>query len=158
MLCLCGFEGDHFVRLSLWKLRKHRKNWPSWNKHSEIHFIVLLWTVIAQSSLSFLVLMLICFITCFARPQPPLRHGVPLTWGGRLCSLRHSTSRTVFSSPLMCLGSEVKETMLYFLCLVIFFLLNGSWDSINVIVIYLFYNGYLAKGFSLLYWISNESL
>ena len=76
MLCLCGFEGDHFVRLSLWKLSENteRIGQVGTNTNSEIHFIVLLWTVIAQSSLPFLVLMLICFIAHFARPQPPLRH------------------------------------------------------------------------------------
>ena len=51
MLFLCGLEVDHFVRLSLWKLSENteRIGQVGTNTNSEIHFIVLLWTVIVQS-------------------------------------------------------------------------------------------------------------
>ena len=50
MLFLCGLEVDHFVRPSLWKLSENteRIGQVGMNTNSEIHFIVLLWTVIVQ--------------------------------------------------------------------------------------------------------------
>ena len=143
-------RGSFCETVSVETLRKHRKNWPSWNKHKQwdpFHspFVDCDCPVFSSFSGSDADMLHRSFCTASATSETR----VPLTWGGRLCSLCHSISRTVFSSPLTCLGSEVKETMLYFLCLVIFFLLDGSWGSVNVIVIYLFYNGYLAKGFSL---------
>ena len=99
-------SGSFSETVSMETLRKYRKNWPSWNKHKQwnsfhspfvdcdcpVHlFLFWFWCWNASSH--------------FARPQPPLRHGVPQTWGGRLCSLRHSTSRTVVLIPTNVYGN-----------------------------------------------------
>ena len=94
-------RGSFCEAVSMETLRKHRKNWPSWNKHSEIHFVVLLWTVIVQAFLFFLVLRLKCFISHSVQPRPPLRHRVAPSQGGGLCFLHSSTSRTVVPLPLV---------------------------------------------------------
>lgn len=83
-------------------------------------------------------------------------HRVAPTQGGGLCFLHNSTSRTVVLISPGVWGSEVKESMLCLLCLLLF---SPWWklSSVNVIVFYLFYNGYLTKGLAfLLYRSSNR--
>ena len=147
------------MTLSLWKLlRKYRKNWPSWNEHKQ-------WNPFHSPFVDCDCPAQLCLFWFWCwNASPLILYGLAHIWDtvsllaeeeGFTPNIKAPAGK-LFSSPLMCLGiwDNGKDASL-----ALFTPLSPGWKLrlVNIIVFYLFHNGYLAKGYFFLCWTSNES-